>query len=192
MLKKDFWLKLFQENETALACAVHLCERFVTEEQLQNGADFIAQKKDELYNEVPEEQVVAVLGDKATQKPDLSHIRMLECEEQLGPYRMPKVVLFNQNKLTADEAFRFVQAGEYNDNIVVLEKRQWIALFRDGKETAQFETSPLSRKHDEAAQKYDEAIQAIVASGRADKILCSDKAQALLKSERLVREKCGG
>ena len=65
---------------------------------------------------------------------DLSHIGMLEYEEHLGPYRMPKVALFNQNKLTADEAFRFVQAGEYNDNIVVLEKSQWIALFKNGME----------------------------------------------------------
>ena len=65
---------------------------------------------------------------------DLSHIKMFECVEELGPYQMPKVVLFNNNKLTADEAFRCVQAGEYNDNIVVLEKRQWIALFKNGEE----------------------------------------------------------
>ena len=45
MTKKEFWLKLFQENDTALACAIHLCERFVDENQLQNGAEFIAQKR---------------------------------------------------------------------------------------------------------------------------------------------------
>lgn len=67
---------------------------------------------------------------------DTSHITMFECVEELGPYQMPKVVLFNKNKLTADEAFRFVRAGEYNDNIVVLEKRQWVALFKNGKDTS--------------------------------------------------------
>lgn len=60
---------------------------------------------------------------------DLSHIKMLECVEELGPYRMPKVVLFNSSKLSPEEAFVKVQAGEYDDNIVVLEKRQWEALF---------------------------------------------------------------
>lgn len=65
---------------------------------------------------------------------DLSHIMMLEYVEELGPYQSPKVALFNSNKLTADEAFRFVQAGKYNDNIVVLEKRQWISLFKNGVE----------------------------------------------------------
>ena len=65
---------------------------------------------------------------------DLSHVMMFEFEEVCGPHRTPKVVLFNQNKISQDEALRFVDAGEYNENVVVLEKRQWIALFRDGKE----------------------------------------------------------
>lgn len=65
---------------------------------------------------------------------NLSHIGMIEFEERLGPYVRPKVALFNNTKLTADEAFAKIQAGEYNDNIIVLEKRQWIALFKNGKE----------------------------------------------------------
>lgn len=65
---------------------------------------------------------------------DLSHISMIEYEEHLGPYLTPKVALFNNTKLTADEAFRFVEAGEYNDNIVVLYKSQWLALFKNGVE----------------------------------------------------------
>ncbi len=67
---------------------------------------------------------------------NLSHIGMIEFEEHLGPYVMPKVALFNNTKLTADEAFAKIRAGDYNDNIVVLEKRQWIALFKNGKETS--------------------------------------------------------
>lgn len=62
MKKKEFWLKLFRENDTALACAIHLCERFVDEKQLQNGAEFIAQKRSELNDEMPLEVVVKVFG----------------------------------------------------------------------------------------------------------------------------------
>lgn len=63
---------------------------------------------------------------------NLSHIGMIEYEENLGPYLMPKVALFNNTKLTPAEAFKFIRAGEYNDNIVILEKSQWIALFKNG------------------------------------------------------------
>lgn len=63
---------------------------------------------------------------------DLSHISMIEYEETLGPYRTPKVALYNNTKLTADEAFKFVRAGEYNVNVLELDKRQWIALFKNG------------------------------------------------------------
>lgn len=59
---------------------------------------------------------------------------MLEYEETIGPYLMPKVALFNGSKLTADEAFRIISAGDYNDHIVILEKRQWISLFKNGNE----------------------------------------------------------
>lgn len=36
MTKRDYWLKLFSENDVALASAIILCERFVTDEQLTN------------------------------------------------------------------------------------------------------------------------------------------------------------
>lgn len=64
MTKKDFWLKLFSENDTALASAIHLCERFVTDEQLERGADFIKEKIKELDEEVPEEQILEVFGSQ--------------------------------------------------------------------------------------------------------------------------------
>lgn len=62
MTKREFWLKLFTENDTALASAIHLCERFVNEKSLENGSDFLEQKRRELYNDVPTEQVVEVFG----------------------------------------------------------------------------------------------------------------------------------
>jgi len=51
--KRDVWLKLFEENDTALASAIHFCERFVTMDSLEKGQDFIEQKKKELYEEYP-------------------------------------------------------------------------------------------------------------------------------------------
>lgn len=65
---------------------------------------------------------------------DLSHIKMLEYEEILGPYVTPMVAIFNADKLSPDEAFAKVRAGEYDPNILTMPKRQWTALFKNGKE----------------------------------------------------------
>ena len=65
---------------------------------------------------------------------DLSHIGIIEYEEHNGPYRWPKVALFNNTKFTADEAFAQIRSGEYSDNIVIMEKRQWVELFKNGKD----------------------------------------------------------
>lgn len=59
----------------------------------------------------------------------MSHIKAFEIEKDLGFCRIRKVVLFNQKKISEDEALRHVQAEEYNDNVVVLENRQWVSLF---------------------------------------------------------------
>ena len=64
----------------------------------------------------------------------LEQVKMFEVTEVLGPYETPKVVLFNKNRISYDEALWCVRAGEYNDNVVCLEKRQFYAIFRDGKE----------------------------------------------------------
>lgn len=64
----------------------------------------------------------------------LSHIMLFEVTHQIGPYEMEKVVLFNINKITQEEALRCVKAGEYNDNVLCIPKTQWISLFRDGKD----------------------------------------------------------
>ena len=63
---------------------------------------------------------------------NLSHIMLLEVTEDYGPLQIPKVILFNENKLTEDEALRIVKAGEYNDNVLCIPKSQWLSLFKDG------------------------------------------------------------
>lgn len=68
MTKRDLWLKLFSENDTALASAIHLCERFITTEQLENGEDFINQKRKELYLEVPKEVIEEIFGTEKYEK----------------------------------------------------------------------------------------------------------------------------
>lgn len=60
MTKRELWLKLFSENDTALAAAIHLCERFATPESLNNNVDFLAQKRRELNEEIDRETVEAV------------------------------------------------------------------------------------------------------------------------------------
>lgn len=62
MTKRELWLKLFQENDTALACAIHLCERFLDDNQLYNGREFIQQKRSELEEKVSREQMIKVFG----------------------------------------------------------------------------------------------------------------------------------
>lgn len=63
MTKREFWLKLFSENSIALASAIHLCERFVTDEQLKSGANFIEEKRKELDDPMPQEIIDAVFGE---------------------------------------------------------------------------------------------------------------------------------
>jgi hypothetical protein len=62
---------------------------------------------------------------------ELSHISLLEYEEVLGPYTTPMVALFNNTKLTPDEAFKKVRAGQYDKNVLTLCKSQWLALFKN-------------------------------------------------------------
>lgn len=54
MTKREFWLKLFSENDTALASAIILCERFVNMEQLERGEKYITDCKKSLNDIVPE------------------------------------------------------------------------------------------------------------------------------------------
>ena len=63
MTCKEFWLKLFTENDTALASALILVDRFVTEEQLQSGKEYIESRKKELYDEMPLNEIQSVFPD---------------------------------------------------------------------------------------------------------------------------------
>lgn len=60
MTKREFWLKLFSENDTALAAAIHLCGRFVTDKSLESGEGFLAGKRRELYEEMDPEVVAEI------------------------------------------------------------------------------------------------------------------------------------
>lgn len=62
MTQKEFWLKLFSENDIALASALILVDRFVTEEQLQKGQEYIKSRVKELYKEMPKADVEKVFG----------------------------------------------------------------------------------------------------------------------------------
>ena len=68
MTRKEFWLKLFAENDTALISAIILCERFVTLEQLESGEEYIRQRKKELYEKVPEDEIREIFPDYQSDK----------------------------------------------------------------------------------------------------------------------------
>lgn len=85
------------------------------------------------------DEIAAALGvpweDLLGCRPEgLSHVMLVEVEQELGPYRMDAVVLFNANRISQEEALKHVEAGEYNKNVLLLPKSQWISLFRDEKE----------------------------------------------------------
>ncbi len=63
MTEKEFWLKLFSENDTALASVIILAERFVNEKQLESGKEYIEKRKKELYEEVPLERIKETFPD---------------------------------------------------------------------------------------------------------------------------------
>lgn len=60
MTRKEYWLKLFAENDTALTSVLILVDRFVTEEQLQRGKEYIESRKKELYEEMPLKDIQSV------------------------------------------------------------------------------------------------------------------------------------
>ena len=60
MTQKEFWLKLFTENDTALAAVLILVDRFITQEQLERGKTYIESRKKELYEEMPLSDILSV------------------------------------------------------------------------------------------------------------------------------------
>lgn len=63
----------------------------------------------------------------------LEHIMLIEYEEQIGPYKQDKIMLFNEKHITEEEAKRCLRAGEYNENIILISKQQWESIFNSGK-----------------------------------------------------------
>mgnify|MGYP005962035391 FL=1 len=60
MTKRDYWLKLFSENDVALTCAITLCKRFSTDEQLTNGKEYITEQISKLDEEVSNDVIKEV------------------------------------------------------------------------------------------------------------------------------------
>lgn len=65
---------------------------------------------------------------------DLSHVMLLEVDENYGSFQIPKVVLYNENHVTREEALYQARAGEYHPSVFTLPKRQWEYLFLNRKE----------------------------------------------------------
>ena len=64
MKKREVWLKLFSENDVALACAIHLTERYCQDtEALARNKDFIIKKITELDKEVSAKEVAKIFPD---------------------------------------------------------------------------------------------------------------------------------
>jgi hypothetical protein len=62
MTNRDYWLKLFSENDVALASAIILCERFVTDEQLTNKKEYITKQISKLNEEVSNDVIKEVFS----------------------------------------------------------------------------------------------------------------------------------
>lgn len=60
---------------------------------------------------------------------DLSHVMLLEVDEDYGSFQIPKVILYNENHVTQEEALQIARAGEYHPSVLTLPKRQWASLF---------------------------------------------------------------
>ena len=67
----------------------------------------------------------------------LDHIKRIEYVEEIGPYQRPMVMLYNKNKVSRDEALYYAEAQQYNPNMLIMTKQQWVELFCDGHEKIQ-------------------------------------------------------
>ena len=64
---------------------------------------------------------------------DLSHIMMIEdIYQEYGPTKFgPYVLLFNQNRISREEAIRVLESGEYSPYVLLIPQTQMNGLFRD-------------------------------------------------------------
>lgn len=53
MTRKEYWLKVFSENDAALASALILIEKFATQEHIDADKEYIESRVGELYEEIP-------------------------------------------------------------------------------------------------------------------------------------------
>lgn len=63
----------------------------------------------------------------------IENIMLVEYVEEIGPYKKDKVMHYNEKHITEEEAMRCLRAGEYNENIILITKNQWVSLFNSGK-----------------------------------------------------------
>lgn len=63
MTKKELWLKLFTENDVALASAIHMCEKFIDKNISDKEREFIKEKVKELDKCMTKEQIENVFGN---------------------------------------------------------------------------------------------------------------------------------
>ena len=61
-------------------------------------------------------------------------VMSIEFVESCGHIEQEMVALYNDNQISEKDALRVIKSGDYNDNVLVIPRRQWISLFRDGKE----------------------------------------------------------
>ena len=61
----------------------------------------------------------------------LSHVKMIEVVHQIGSYEMDEVALLNWDHVSEDRARYCIESGEYCDDVLVIPKRQYLALFRN-------------------------------------------------------------
>ena len=62
------------------------------------------------------------------------HISIIEFSETYGSIEIEKVAIFNENMISEEEAIRLIHLAEYNPNILVMDKKQWVQIFCDGKD----------------------------------------------------------
>lgn len=61
----------------------------------------------------------------------LSHIMRIDFVHQIGPYEQEEVGLFNIEHITEADAKEHIDAGRYCDDLLVIPKTQWEALFQN-------------------------------------------------------------
>lgn len=63
MTKRELWLKLFTENDVALASAIHMCEKFIDKNISNTEREFIKEKVNELDKIMAKDHIEDVFGN---------------------------------------------------------------------------------------------------------------------------------